>query len=346
MVDRTAGRYGREPVRRGAIAQLTEESGTTMNRSVRKAIFPVAGLGTRFFPATKSSPKEMLPIVDKPLVQYAVEEAAAAGITEIIFVTSRGKRAIEDHFDSGHEVERMLELHGKHHLLAGLRKLFPPHMRYAYVRQPEALGLGHAVLCARALVGDEPCAVILPDDLMDAEPGVMRQMLEQFAAQGHSLLAVERVAREDTDKYGIVSVPRGAGNAAPISGIVEKPSPQSAPSRLAVVGRYVLTPALFDCLEQVMPGRNGEIQLTDAIAMLCEREPVLAYAFSGRRFDCGSKLGYLAATVHFALRHPELGSPFARVLAAAQKDQSPAFAHADAAAPVHPRAQQLQAAGS
>ncbi len=285
-----------------------------MTQTVRKAIFPVAGLGTRFLPATKSSPKELLPIVDKPIVQYAVEEAVAAGITEIIFVTSRTKRAIEDHFDSGHEVERLLHVHGKHHLLASLRPLAPPHVRYAYVRQPEALGLGHAVQCARALVGNEPFAVVLPDDLMDAEPGVLQQMLALHEAHGGSILAVERVARAETGNYGVVSVAQHGARFARIDGIVEKPRPEDAPSRLAVVGRYVLSPAVFDCLEDLPPGRNGEIQLTDAIARLCEREPVHAYAFAGRRFDCGSKLGYLAATVHYGVRHPEVGRAFAELL--------------------------------
>jgi UTP--glucose-1-phosphate uridylyltransferase len=281
---------------------------------VRKAIFPVAGLGTRFLPATKSSPKEMLPIVDKPLVQYAVEEAVAAGITEIVFVTSRNKRAIEDHFDSGHEVERVLQMSGKHHLLAGLRPLTPPHVHYAYVRQHEPLGLGHAVQCARALVGDEPVAVILPDDLIDARPGVLQQMIDQFQMHGCSVLATQRVARDETSQYGIVRPGAGLGALTRVAGIVEKPRPANAPSTIAVVGRYVLTPAVFDCLANVRPGRNGEIQLTDAIAELCEREPVYAYAFAGRRFDCGSKLGYLEATLHFALRHPEVGDDFARLL--------------------------------
>jgi UTP--glucose-1-phosphate uridylyltransferase len=291
----------------------------TTRQSVRKALFPVAGLGTRFLPATKSSPKEMLPIVDKPLLQYAVEEAVAAGIDEIIFVTSRGKRAIEDHFDSGHELERMLQLHGKHHLLAGLRQLFPPHVRYAYVRQPEALGLGHAVLCARALIGDEPFAVILPDDLMDAEPGVLRQMLERFESLRSSLLAVERVPNADAGKHGIVEVERGGRRAARICGIAHKPAAGAAPSHLALVGRFVLVPAVFDWLQRAPPGEGGEIELTDAVGHLAAHEPVFACPFSGRRFDCGSKLGYLEATVHFALKHPEVGESFARLLAARER---------------------------
>jgi UTP--glucose-1-phosphate uridylyltransferase len=285
---------------------------------IRKAVFPVAGLGTRFLPATKSSPKEMLPIVDKPLVQYAVEEAVAAGITDIVFVTNRNKRAIEDHFDSGHEVERVLQMSGKHHLLAGLRPLSPPHVHYAYVRQQEALGLGHAVLCARPLLGNEPFAVLLPDDLIDAQPGVLSQMLDQFDVHGCSLLGTQRVAREDTGQYGIVQPGARRGVLTRVDGIVEKPRPADAPSTLAVVGRYVLTPALLDCLEQVQPGRNDEIQLTDAIARLCERESVYAYSFAGLRFDCGSKLGYLAATLHYGVRHPEVGEAFARLIAGAQ----------------------------
>jgi UTP--glucose-1-phosphate uridylyltransferase len=287
-----------------------------MSHSVRKAILPVAGLGTRFLPATKSSPKEMLPIVDKPLVQYAVEEAVAAGVSEIIFVTSRAKRAIEDHFDSGPELEALLQVNGKQYLLDGLRRLFPPHVRYAYVRQPQALGLGHAVLCARALIGDEPFAVLLPDDLMDAQPPVLGQMLAQFEAHpnGCGLVAVESVPLADTERYGIVEIAANGSGLAPISRIVEKPLPSEAPSTMAVVGRYVFSAALFDCLEQVQPGAGGEIQLTDAIAALCAREAVYAYAFQGKRFDCGTKIGYLAATVHFALKHPEVAGQFGRLL--------------------------------
>lgn len=285
-----------------------------MSPPVRKAVLPVAGLGTRFLPATKSSPKEMLPVVDKPLVQYAVEEAVDAGIDEIVFVTNRGKRAIEDHFDVSAELEQLLQLQGKHTMLDCLRRLLPPHVRYAYVRQSEARGLGNAIACARALVGDEPFAVILPDDLMDATPGVLAQMLAQHDETGSSVIAVQPVAPEEVSQYGVVLCPDGIGRLLPLTGIVEKPPPAEAPSRLAVVGRYVLTPRVFDCLERIAPGRNGEYQLTDAIAMLCATEAVHAYRFSGRRFDCGSKLGYLAATMHFALRHPELGESFARML--------------------------------
>jgi len=281
---------------------------------VRKAVLPVAGLGTRFLPATKSSPKEMLPVVDKPLVQYAVEEAVDAGIDEIVFVTNRGKRAIEDHFDASAELEQLLQLQGKHAMLDCLRRLLPPHVRYAYVRQPDARGLGDAIGRARALIGDEPFAVILPDDLMDAAPGVLSQMLAQYEETGSSVIAVQPVSPDEVSQYGVVRCLDGIGRLLPLTGIVEKPHASEAPSRLAVVGRYVLTPGVFDCLERISPGRNGEYQLTDAIAMLCALEPVHAYRFSGRRFDCGSKLGYLAATMHFALRHPELGENFARML--------------------------------
>lgn len=284
------------------------------HRKVKKAVLPVAGLGTRFLPATKSLPKEMLPVVDKPLVQYAVEEAVAAGIDEIVFVTSRTKKAIEDHFDVGSELERLLQSQGKHTMLDGLRRLLPPSVRYAYVRQSQALGLGHALWCARALIGDEPFAVILPDDLMDADPGVLQQLLAQFDTSGSSVIAVQQVRREEVGQYGVVRCAHAIGRLRPVEQIIEKPHPARAPSTLAVVGRYVLTPRVFDCLKDLRPGSNGEIQLSDAIAQLCRRETVHAYRFAGRRFDCGSKLGYLAATMHFALKHPELGEPFARLL--------------------------------
>jgi UTP--glucose-1-phosphate uridylyltransferase len=303
-----------------------------MTKRIRKAVLPVAGLGTRFLPATKSSPKEMLPVVDKPLVQYAVEEAVDAGIDEIVFVTSRSKRAIEDHFDGCAELEQVLQSQGKHETLSSLRRLLPPHVRYVYVRQPEARGLGHAIGCARALIGDEPFAVILPDDLMDAQPGVLRQMLAQHEATGASIVAVQSVPAEEVSRYGIVRCLEGIGRLLPLTGIVEKPDPAQAPSRLAAVGRYVLTPGLFDCLERIVPGKNGEYQLTDAIAQLCAEDPVYAYRFIGRRFDCGSKLGYLAATIHFALRHPELGEPFRRLLDDTRADVRGAIAEDDVVA--------------
>jgi len=281
------------------------------NQRVRKAVFPVAGLGTRFLPATKANPKEMLPVVDKPLIQYAAEEAIEAGIEQLIFVTSSAKRAIEDHFDKNYELEAELEKKQKQDLLAVVRNVLPKGVSSVYVRQPEALGLGHAVLCARDVVGNEPFAVILADDLIDGgERGVMRQMVEVFAEYQCSLLGVEEVPPEDTDKYGIVSTTPVRDRLSQIDRIVEKPSPEEAPSTQAVVGRYVLTPRLFDLLDRTDRGSGNEIQLTDAIATLLHYERVVAYQFEGRRYDCGSKLGYLEATVEYALQHPELGEPF------------------------------------
>ncbi|TAN56828.1 MAG: UTP--glucose-1-phosphate uridylyltransferase GalU [Betaproteobacteria bacterium] len=286
-----------------------------MTRKIRKAVFPVAGLGSRFLPVTKASPKEMLPVVDKPLIQYAVEEAAAAGITDMIFVTGRNKRAIEDHFDRVHELESELTAKGKTDLLELVRGVLPAGCRCIYIRQAEPLGLGHAVLCAQPVVGDEPFAVLLADDLIDAEPPVMRSMCERFAAEGCTLLGVEDVPQANTASYGIV-IPADANAAVTaITGIVEKPDPATAPSTLAVVGRYVLTPAIFALLADAQPGRGGEIQLTDAIARLLARERVLAQRLHGRRYDCGSKLGYLQASVEFGLRHPETGAEFGRYLA-------------------------------
>ncbi len=277
---------------------------------VTKAVFPVAGLGTRFLPATKASPKEMLPIVDKPLIQYAVEDAIAAGITELIFVTGRGKRAIEDHFDKAYELEAELLAHGKNKLLKEVRNLLPEGVNCAYVRQAEALGLGHAVLCARHLVGNEPFAVILADDLIDAKIPVMKQMADIHAKHGASVLAVQNVAPEDTGSYGIVSAEAIAPRLSRITGIVEKPKPADAPSTLAVVGRYILTPRIFELLANQRAGAGREIQLTDAIGRLLRDEAVQAYEFVGRRYDCGTKLGYLEATVDYALKHPELADDF------------------------------------
>jgi UTP--glucose-1-phosphate uridylyltransferase len=285
-----------------------------MKNRVRKAVFPVAGLGSRFLPATKASPKEMLPIVDKPLIQYAVEEAAAAGITDMIFVTGRNKRAIEDHFDSVHELESELAAKGKRELLEVARSVLPAGCRCLYIRQSEPLGLGHAVLCARPAVEQEPFAVLLADDLIDADPPVMQTMTEHFAAEGCSILGVEEVPREQTASYGIVSATDPAAPLTPVTAIIEKPEPAKAPSTLAVVGRYVLTPAIFDLLENAAPGRGGEIQLTDAISRLLERERVLAMRLHGRRYDCGSKLGYLKASVELGTRHPEIGAEFSRYL--------------------------------
>lgn len=287
---------------------------------VRKAVFPVAGLGTRFLPATKASPKEMLPVVDKPLIQYAVEEAAAAGITDMIFITGRSKRAIEDHFDKAYELEAELEAKGKQQLLDVVRGVAPGSINCIYIRQPEALGLGHAVLCAEPVVGDEPFAILLADDLMDAgERGnpVMRQMVERYAQHQASVIAVEEVPRQDSSKYGIVSADpfsQDHGGIARMKAIVEKPQPEDAPSNLAVVGRYLLTPRIFDLIRSQTPGAGGEIQLTDAIARLLIEEPVLAYRFIGKRFDCGSKLGYMQASVTLARRHAEIGSDFSKWL--------------------------------
>jgi UTP--glucose-1-phosphate uridylyltransferase len=285
-------------------------------RKVTKAVFPVAGMGTRFLPATKASPKEMLPIVDKPLIQYAVEEAAAAGITDMIFITGRNKRAIEDHFDKAYELETELLLRDKKALLALVHSATPLGINCIYIRQTEALGLGHAVLCAAPVVGDEPFAVLLADDLIDAEVPVLRQMTDLVAAEGCSAIGVMQVAPEETSSYGIVETLAPGDRASPIQRIVEKPRPGTSPSTLAVVGRYVLTPRIFHHLRTMPAGAGGEIQLTDGIARLLGDEKVLAYAFEGRRYDCGAKLGYLEATVDFGLKHPELADEFAAFLRA------------------------------
>jgi len=286
----------------------------TMHAKLKKAVFPVAGFGSRFLPVTKASPKEMLPIVDKPLIQYAVEEAAAAGITEMVFVTGRNKRAIEDHFDKAYELETELERKGKDVLLEKVRSVLPEGVRCIYIRQPEPLGLGHAVLCAQAVIGDDPFAVLLADDLIDANPPAMARMAQVFEREGASLLGVEEVPRDQTQSYGIVTIDRMNGDLARIHSIVEKPRPAEAPSNLAVVGRYVLTPRIFELLAGLTPGAGGEIQLTDAISELLVHERVLAVRLPGKRFDCGSKLGYLEATVAYGLRHPEIGEDFARYL--------------------------------
>ncbi|WP_248320158.1 MULTISPECIES: UTP--glucose-1-phosphate uridylyltransferase GalU [unclassified Caballeronia] len=281
---------------------------------VTKAVFPVAGLGTRFLPATKASPKEMLPVVDKPLIQYAVEEAMAAGITEMIFVTGRSKRAIEDHFDKSYEIEAELEARGKEKLLELVRSIKPSHVDCFYVRQAEALGLGHAVLCAEKLVGDNPFAVILADDLLYGKPPVMSQMIEVFDHYHSSVIGVEEIPPQDTKSYGIIDGKEWEDNIVKLSGIVEKPEPAVAPSNLGVVGRYVLKPRIFDHIRALKPGAGGELQLTDAIQSLLSDEQVLAYKYHGTRFDCGSKLGYLKATVEFALRHPEVAKDFEEYL--------------------------------
>lgn len=284
-----------------------------MNRPT-KAVFPVAGLGTRFLPVTKASPKEMLPIVDKPLIQYAVEEAAEAGITEMIFITGRTKRAIEDHFDKAYELEVELEARGRKQTLEELRSMLPRGMNCIYMRQSEALGLGHAVLCARPVVGPEPFAVILADDFIDGKPGAMAQMMEIYRQHGSSILGVENVAPSETASYGIVDAADIAPGLLEVNGIVEKPQPEDAPSNLAVVGRYLFTPRIFDHLENVQPGKGGEIQLTDGIASLMKEERVLAYRFQGKRYDCGSKLGYMKANVELAMRHPAIGQEFSAYL--------------------------------
>jgi UTP--glucose-1-phosphate uridylyltransferase len=285
-----------------------------MNK-VTKAVFPVAGMGSRFLPATKASPKEMMPIVDKPLIQYAFEEAAAAGITDMVFITGRAKRAIEDHFDKAYELESELEARGHKALLELVRAIVPKSVNCIYIRQSEPLGLGHAVLCARTAVGDGPFAVLLADDLIDARVPVTRQMAELYREHGCSLLGVEEVPREQTAQYGIVAAEKASSRLSAVTAIVEKPRPEAAPSNLAVVGRYVLTPRIFDHLEKQRAGTGGEIQLTDAIAALLADEKVLAYRFEGKRYDCGSKLGYLQATVELGARHAEVGAQFARYLA-------------------------------
>ena len=284
-------------------------------KKITKAVFPVAGLGTRFLPATKASPKEMMPIVDKPLIQYAVEEAVAAGISEMIFVTGRTKRVIEDHFDKAYELENELALKHKTKMLEFVQNLLPKHINCIYIRQSEALGLGHAVLCAKPVIGDEAFAVLLADDLLDNDPPVMKQMTDIFDYYRCSVLGVLDVPREETASYGIVKSAPVADRVERIEAIVEKPQPEVAPSTLAVVGRYILTPRIFHHLERVTKGSGGEIQLTDGIASLLVEEQVLGFRYQGTRFDCGSKLGYLQATVDFGRRHPEVGAAFSKYLA-------------------------------
>jgi len=286
-------------------------------KKITKAVFPVAGLGTRFLPVTKASPKEMLPVVDKPLIQYAVEEAAEAGITDMIFITGRNKRAIEDHFDKAYELETELLLRNKTALLEQVQAATPRGINCVYIRQTEALGLGHAVLCAEPVVVDEPFAVLLADDLIDARVPVMKQMVDLAARENASVIGVMNVLPEETASYGIVeadSEPAG-DRIGRITRIVEKPKPGTSTSTLAVVGRYVLSPRIFHHLRTMPAGAGGEIQLTDGIARLMQEERVLAYEFDGRRYDCGSKLGYLEATVDYGLQHSEVGDAFARFLA-------------------------------
>lgn len=285
-----------------------------MNKKVTKAVFPVAGLGTRFLPATKASPKEMLTVVDKPLIQYAVEEAMAAGITEMIFVTGRSKRAIEDHFDKAYELEAELEAKNKTDLLELVRNIKPSHVDCVYVRQPEALGLGHAVLCAEKLVGDEPFAIILADDLLDGTTPIMKQMVDQYQHYRCSILGVEKIKPEQSRSYGVIEGKEWEKGIYKLSGIVEKPAPEDAPSNMGVVGRYVLSSHIFNYIRNLKPGTGGEYQLTDAIQAMLQDEQVLAYEYQGVRYDCGSKLGYLKATVELALRHPEVRAEFAQFL--------------------------------
>ena len=277
------------------------------HRRIRKAVFPVAGLGTRFLPATKTVPKEMLPIIDRPLIQYAVDEAIEAGCDTLVFVTNRYKHAVADYFDKAYELEQKLERAGKTEQLELVRNVLPPGVRAVFVTQAEALGLGHAVLCAKPVIGDEPFAVLLPDDLIwNRGPGALKQMADAAQASGASVIATQDVPRGQTGSYGIVATDGFSGRQGRITAIVEKPAPESAPSTLAVVGRYVLSPRIFDLLESTVPGAGGEIQLTDAISTLLREQPVLAYRFQGTRFDCGTHIGLIEATIRYALDHEKL----------------------------------------
>jgi UTP--glucose-1-phosphate uridylyltransferase len=296
---------------------LAKLNGGVKLQKIKKAVFPVAGFGSRFLPATKAQPKEMLSVVDKPLIQYAVEEAVEAGITEMVFITGRNKRAIEDHFDTAYELESELELAGKQALLELVRNVIPSHINCIYIRQPAALGLGHAVLCARPVVGNEPFAVLLADDLMDVKPGqasVTAQMTALYEQEGASIVAVQEVQRQFTNQYGIVSCTAYKDNLERMFGIVEKPKPENAPSTLAVTGRYVFSANIFNYLENLEKGSGGEIQLTDGIAAMLKDEAVYAYLCDATRYDCGSKLGYLKASVALGLRHPDVGPEFANYL--------------------------------
>ncbi len=292
-----------------------------MAKRIRKAVFPVAGLGTRFLPATKTVPKEMLPIIDRPLIQYAVDEAIEAGCDTLIFVTNRYKHAVADYFDKAYELEQKLEAAGKLEQLELVRNPLPPGVRAVFVTQTEALGLGHAVLCAKAVIGDEPFAVMLPDDLIwNRGPGALTQMADAAEASGASMIAVQDVDREKTASYGIVATDGFADRQGRIRAIVEKPSPADAPSTLAVVGRYILSPRIFDLLEDTTPGSGGEIQLTDAIARLLTEEAVNAYRFQGTRFDCGTHIGLIGATIRYALDHEKLSDAAQRMMSEALKE--------------------------
>lgn len=286
-----------------------------MKNKVTTAVFPVAGMGTRFLPVTKSAPKEMLPIVDKPLIQYVVEEAIAAGIDQLILVTSYSKHAVEDYFDTNFELETRLAEKGKVDMLEMIRNIVPPNVDIVYVRQHDPLGLGHAVLCAKKIVGDEPFAVLLADDIIDCgQTYCLEKMIAQYNKTGASILAVEEVPKSETDKYGVVSLADNPTVPSQIDAIVEKPHPDDAPSNLAVIGRYVLTPRIFELLESTESGVGGEIQLTDAIAQLLKEQPVSAFAFDGTRYDCGNKLGFLSATIAYALKRPDISSEFKQFL--------------------------------
>lgn len=297
-----------------------------MGKRIRKAIFPVAGMGTRFLPATKANPKEMLPIVDKPLIQYAAEEAVYAGIDVLVFVTGRNKRAIPDHFDKAYELETELQARQKETLLSVARDILPSHVTCVYIRQSEALGLGHAVACAQPVIDDEPFAVILADDLIDDDgrAGCVKQMVDIYNERQCGIVGVQRVVETDVDKYGIVDGAQESTRTWSVNDLVEKPKPDNAPSNLGIVGRYILQPSIFDYISQVGRGAGGEIQLTDAIAAQAKREPVLAYEFMGTRYDCGDKLGYLQANVEFALKHHRLSDAFKQYLGdLASKDFCP-----------------------
>ena len=283
-------------------------------KAIKKAVFPVAGLGTRFLPATKANPKEMLPIVDKPLIQYAVEEAIQSGITELIFVTGRNKRSIEDHFDKNVELEASLIASNKNLLLESIRSIIPSHVKCIYIRQSEPLGLGHAVLQAKTIINDEPFAVLLADDLTDADTPVLKQLILQHQKEQSSVIAIEDIPKEKTVQYGIVDVGDSKDNLYKINSIVEKPQPIDAPSTLGVIGRYVFNPEIFDCLEKIKPGKGGEIQLTDAIQMLLGQQAIFAYLFEGKRYDCGDKLGFIKANIEFSKKHPEIGKEFTAFL--------------------------------
>ena len=281
---------------------------------IKKAVFPVAGLGTRFLPATKANPKEMLPVVDKPLIQYAVEEAMQSGITELIFVTGRNKRSIEDHFDKNVELEASLMASNKSLLLESIRSIIPSHVKCIYTRQSEPLGLGHAVLQAKTIINDEPFAVLLADDLTDAKTPVLKQLISQHQKEQASVIAIEDIPKDKTVQYGIVDVSTSKDNLYKINSIVEKPQPKDAPSTLGVIGRYVFNPEIFDCLEKIKPGKGGEIPLTDAIQMLLSQQSIFAYQFEGKRYDCGDKLGFMKANIEFSKRHPEIGKEFIEFL--------------------------------